>query len=83
MSLVDSHVNFVIKKLLLLKPKTQRNIATDLSIEHVGVKLPVARVDPARVGLEEAKRQRFRSRVALVSEKRVRVDRERRFVVLE
>jgi len=33
--------------------------------------------------LEEAKRQRFGSRVALVSEERVRVNRERRFVILQ
>lgn len=56
---------------------------TNLSIEHVGVKLAVTRVDPARVGLEEAECERFGSRVGLVSEDRVGIDGKRRFIILQ
>ena len=49
-----------------------------LGIEHVHVLDTGPRVDSARVRLEEAKRQRFGSGVALVSKKGVRVDGQRR-----
>ena len=50
----------------------------DLSVEHVRVKLPVTRIDPTRVWLEQTECKCFGSWITLVSEERVGVDGEGR-----
>lgn len=47
---------------------------THLRVEHVHVLFPISRVDSSRVGLEQAKSERFRPGIALVSEEGVRID---------
>lgn len=54
---------------------------TYLGIKHVHVLDPSSRVNSSRVVLEQTKRERFRPRIALVREERIRINRKRRVVL--
>lgn len=66
-----------------IKERKKKKLPTNLSIEHVRVKFTVTRINPTRIWLKQTERKCFRSRVTLVSEKRVRVNSKRSFIILQ